>query len=70
MTKTHATPGSPFSTRHALIVAGLLIGGSLILVWMFAPLEDANLLAVASLGSTVLVVVARAFHGRTRGQRA
>jgi hypothetical protein len=137
MTKGNASHSPPFSMRQALIVAALLIGGSLTLVlltpdvisrdlarrllgvmlgafvvyyanavpkvlppllrstaeaeqamrrftawcialggvgyvaaWTIAPLEDANLIAVASLGSAVLIVVARAFYGRSRGQCA
>jgi hypothetical protein len=137
MTNTNGSLRSPFSTGHALIVAGLLIGGSLTLVlltpdvisrdlarrllgvmlgafvvyyanavpkvlpplirgnpraeqamrrftawcialggigyvaaWIIAPLEYANLIAVSCLGSAVIIVVARAFHARSRGMHA
>ncbi len=137
MTKTNISPSSPFSTRHALTVAGLLIGGSLALVllapdvisrdlarrllgvmlglfvvyyanavpkvlppllrgnaqaeqamrrfaawcialggagyataWTVAPLEYANLIAAICLAGSLIVVAARGFYVRSRGQRA
>ncbi len=133
MTNANESQRSPFSIAHALIVAALLIGGSLTLVlltpdvisrdlarrllgvmlgafvvyyantvpkvlpplvrgnaaaeqsmrrftawsialgglgymaaWAFAPLEDANLIAVTCLGGALIVVGARGFQFRSR----
>ncbi|MEO5816757.1 MAG: hypothetical protein ABIT20_15900 [Gemmatimonadaceae bacterium] len=137
MTKTNASQPWLFSTRGSVIVAGLLIGGSLTLklltpdvisrelalrllgvmlgafvvvyanavpkmlppimrgdaaaeqamrrftgwcltlggvayaaAWIIAPLNRANLLAVASLGGAHLIVVARWLYGRSQRRRA